>query len=112
MVVLVEEDSMENSQKLSFEILSNVGEAKSCFIEAMAKARVGDFEGAQSLIEEGEGHYLEGHRSHMQMVQLEGSEDKAINLLIAHAEDQMMATDTIKIITNEMIEVYKLIHTK
>ena len=103
---------MDNLQKLSFEMLSSVGEAKSCFIESMAKARINDFESANTLYEEGEGYYLDGHRSHMQMIQSAGSEEKGINLLIAHAEDQMMATDTMKIVSKEMIEVYKLIYTK
>lgn len=103
---------MEDLQKISFEMLSNVGEAKSCYIEAMAAARAKDFKKATDLITEGEGHYLEGHRSHMKMVNMAGSEGKAINLLIAHAEDQMMATDTVKIVANEMIEVYRLIHSK
>ena len=103
---------MEDLEKLSFLMLSNVGEAKSCFIDAMSIARTGKFEEAAKMIEEGEEHFREGHRSHMQMVQTAGSGQKPINLLIAHAEDQMMATDTIKIVANEMIEVYKLIHSK
>lgn len=103
---------MEGLQKLSFEMLSNVGEAKSCYIEAMSTARVGDFDEAAKLIEEGESHFLNGHRAHMQMIQTAGSEESTINLLIAHAEDQMMATDTIKIVAKEMIEVYKLILNK
>lgn len=103
---------MEGLQKLSFQILSNVGEAKSFYIEAMSTARAGDFDKAVALIEEGEGHFLEGHRAHMKMIQTAGSEEQPINLLIAHAEDQMMATDTIKIVANEMIEVYRLIHSK
>ncbi len=45
---------MDNLQKLSFEMLSSVGEAKSCFIESMAKARINDFESANTLYEEGE----------------------------------------------------------
>lgn len=103
---------MKGLQELSFQILSNVGEAKSCYIESMEIARDGDFVAAVEKIVEGEKHFLEGHRAHMQMVQSAGSEEKPINLLIAHAEDQMMATDTIKIVAKEMIEVYKLIHSK
>lgn len=103
---------MKELQKLSFEMLSNVGEAKSCYIEAMAIARKGDFDKAVSLIAEGEEHFIEGHRAHMKMIQTTGSEEKSINLLIAHAEDQMMATDTVKIVANEMIEVYKMILSK
>lgn len=103
---------MEGLQKISFEMLSNVGEAKSLYIEAMREARKGSFDEADAKIEEGEKYFVEGHKAHMKMVQSAGSEEKPINLLIAHAEDQMMATDTVKIVAVEMIEVYKLIHTK
>ncbi|NLC54457.1 MAG: PTS lactose/cellobiose transporter subunit IIA [Erysipelothrix sp.] len=103
---------MEGLQQLSFEMLSNVGLAKDCFVKAMQVARVGKFDEATDLIKEGEGHFIEGHRAHMQMIQSTQGEETAINLLIAHAEDQLMATDTIKIVTKEMIEVYKLIHNK
>lgn len=103
---------MKDIQELSFQILSNVGEAKSCYIEAMETSRDGDFIAAVDKIVEGEKHFLEGHRAHMQMLQSVGSEETPINLLIAHAEDQMMATDTVKIVAKEMIEVYKLIHSK
>lgn len=100
---------MNQIEELSYQMLSNIGEAKSCFIEAMAAARVNEINKAKSLIKEGEDHFTEGHKAHMRMTQLT---DVYINLMVAHAEDQLMATDTIKIVAKEMIEVYKLIHSK
>lgn len=100
---------MNQIEDLSYQMLSNIGEAKSCFVEAMAAARENDIDKANQLIIEGEEHFTEGYKAHMRMTQLT---DVYINLMVAHAEDQMMATDTVKIVAKEMIEVYKLIHSK
>lgn len=100
---------MNKVEELSYQMLSNVGTAKSCYVEAMAAARVFEIDKARNLIKEGEQHFIEGHKAHMRMIQL--TED-SISLIVAHAEDQLMAADTIKIVAKEMIEVYNLIHSK
>ena len=44
---------MEGLELACFEIISNVGTAKSCYINAIHKAKEGDYEEAKKLIEEG-----------------------------------------------------------
>lgn len=102
---------MENIQQLSYDMLSNVGEAKSYFIEAMKLARQGNFVEAEQSLVKGEEFFLEGHKAHMKMIE-EHKAETGISLVVAHAEDQLMATDTIKIMAAEIIEVYKAILKK
>ncbi|MEI4771973.1 PTS lactose/cellobiose transporter subunit IIA [Psychrobacillus sp. FJAT-51614] len=99
---------MENNELVCFQIISTVGTAKSMYLEAIQEAKKGEFEKAVSLIEEGNKVYAEGHHIHVKLIQQEAVGEKTeIDLLLLHAEDQMMSTETVKIMAEEFIEVYK-----
>lgn len=73
-------------------------------------AKEGDFERAEQLMAEGEEQFVEGHRVHAQLIQKEASgEATAVNLLLIHAEDQMMSAEVLKIIAAELIDIHKRI---
>lgn len=99
---------MDGMELLSFQMISFNGSARSCFIEAIYAAKKGDFVRAESLMEEGEAQFIEGHRVHAQLIQQEAQEGSiAVNLLLVHAEDQMMSAEVMKIMATEMIDIYK-----
>ncbi|AMC93117.1 PTS cellobiose transporter subunit IIA [Erysipelothrix larvae] len=99
---------MEGIELLSFQMISFNGSARSCFVEAIAAAKEGDFERAEQLMNEGEEQFVEGHRVHAQLIQQEASEGKTdINLLLIHAEDQMMSAELMKIVAAELIDIHK-----
>ena len=51
---------------------------------------------------------MEGHRAHASLIQKEAEgEQTAFSLLLMHAEDQLMTTETLKIITEEFIDIYQ-----
>mgnify|MGYP001157833089 CR=1 FL=1 len=101
---------MEGIELLSFQMISFNGSARSCFIEAIAAAKEGDFDRAESLMAEGEEQFIEGHRVHAQLIQQEAQEGNTeINLLLVHAEDQMMSAEILKILSAELIEIHKRI---
>ena len=54
-----------------FQIISNVGAARSSYIEGIQKAKAGDFEGARKCIEEGQKLFLVGHEAHFELIQKE-----------------------------------------
>ena len=94
-----------------FEIISNVGTAKSCYINAIHKAKEGDYEEAKKLIEEGNKMYAEGHKAHVEMIQKEASgESVETCLLLIHAEDQMMSAETFQVLAGEFIDLCKMIN--
>ncbi len=98
---------MEDLKVVSFKIISNVGAAKSLYIEALIHAKAYNFELAKKSIEEGDEYFLQGHKAHASLIQKEASGDKLeMNLLLVHAEDQLMSAETIKILSNEFIDVY------
>lgn len=101
---------MDGLELTCFQIISNVGGARSCFIDAIQHAKNGDYDKAQESIAEGEKYFTEGHHAHAQLIQSEANgELEGITLLLLHAEDQLMSAEGFKILAGEFIDVYKKI---
>ncbi len=96
--------TLEDMQNVSFQIIAQVGSAKSCYVEAMRCARENDFKKARELISEGDKLYSEAHGFHHDLVQKEASGIQLpFSMMIIHAEDQLLNTETIKIMAEEII---------
>lgn len=92
----------------SFEIISNVGSARSYYIEAIAFAKKYDFDSAEKSIANGVEAFNAGHKAHSDLVSREASGEKTpFSLILMHAEDQLMSAESFKIIATEFIELYK-----
>lgn len=101
---------MEELEMTCFEMISAVGSARSSYIEAIHAAKVGDYDKANQLIEEGNDSFLEGHKVHLQLIQNEASGKKnEMSLLLVHSEDQLMSAEGFKILALELIDIYKRI---
>ncbi len=101
---------MESLEMMCFQIISSVGAARSTYIEAIQKAKSGDFEGAEACIKNGQEEFLKGHKAHLELTQKEAKgEQVGGSLILIHAEDQLMSAEGFKIIAEEMIEAYKRI---
>ncbi len=101
---------MEPNELISFQIISAVGTARSYYIEAIQVAKTGDFKHADQLISEGDEFFIEGHQAHFELIQQEaGGDSLVMNLLLTHAEDQLMSAEAFKIIAKEFIDLYKTI---
>lgn len=99
---------MEGNELISFQIISAVGTARSMYVEAIQEAKKGNIEGAVELINEGSKIFIEGHHAHASLIQKEASGEKTeFSLILMHAEDQLMTTETLKIVAEEFIEIYR-----
>lgn len=102
---------MVNIEKISASamgVITYSGMAKSCYMEALALAKEGKFDEADKKLEEGAEHFVEAHNGHMDVLQEEvNTEEPQISLLMTHAEDQLMAAETLKIVIVELIELYR-----
>ena len=97
---------MDNLELVSFQLISNVGEARSALFEAMRAAREECFEEADKLVRDAEDSLIKAHESHSSLIMQEASGDKVqISLLLMHAEDQLMSEETIKIMAKEVIKL-------
>ena len=101
---------MEGMELIAFEIISNVGTAKSLVVEALREVRSGNYANGEERLAEAAKYLTEGHHAHASLIQKEAAGDKVdFSLIIMHAEDQMMSTETIKLLAEEMIEMYKVL---
>ncbi|MDQ0361114.1 PTS lactose/cellobiose transporter subunit IIA [Breznakia pachnodae] len=99
---------MEGLELICFEIISNVGMARSCFINSIQEAQNGDFTKAEQLIEDGCELFIKGHHSHAKLIQEEANGMlERISLLLIHAEDQLMSAESFKILANELVKICK-----
>ena len=101
---------MEKLEEICFEIISSVGSARSCYVEAIQKAKAKDFERAELLMKEGVDFFKLGHQVHRSLIEKEvNGEPVNFSLILMHAEDQLMSADGFKIIAEEMIDLYKVV---
>jgi PTS system cellobiose-specific IIA component len=107
-------EDMTDQQMVCFQIVAAVGAAKSCYIDAIGKAKDGDYDAAAKLVEEGNANYLEGHNAHTTMIQKDasGEEPAQFQLILLHAEDQMMAAETFRVVAEDLIDVYRKLNDK
>lgn len=98
---------MTKAEEVSFKIISNVGEATSCYIEAMNLAKEGKIDEARAKVEEGGKVFIEGHKAHMELLTEECSGNPTeVGLLLVHAEDQLSKAEILEIMANQLIDSY------
>lgn len=98
-------------ESIAFQLISNVGTAKSLVMEALYETKKGNFNQADEKLKESKKYFTEAHKVHSSLIQKEAAGEKIeINLLIAHAEDQLMSTETMTELVKELIEIYQLIN--
>lgn len=102
-------DDMNELQMVCFEIISYVGTAKSNYVNAIAKAKEGDFEAAEELIKQGDEAYNGGHDVHMKLLQADaaGERNGEAPLILLHAEDQMAGAEMAKLMALNLIDTYR-----
>lgn len=101
---------MEEMELCCFELITNVGDARSSFIQSISAAKQGNFAEAEKLIEAGEKSFIKGHKVHGDLIQKAAAGDEIpFSLILMHAEDQMMSSESFKILAGEFLDLYKKI---
>ena len=63
---------------------------------------------SEELIKEGDAIYIKGHEAHASLIQQEArGESVAVNMLLMHAEDQLMAAENFKAFAQQQIVIFK-----
>lgn len=103
---------MDNIEKTSFQIISLAGSAKSNMIGAIREAKKYNFKKAEEFMELSDEDLKEAQKVHFEMIKeesnnlLEGKKS-ILNLILAHAEDQLMTTQFFEATALEFIDMYK-----
>ena len=99
--------SMEGTELVASRIIASVGTARSNYIGAIDVASQGDFEEAERLIAEGKAIFLEGHKAHTDLLAIMAKEEIVMDLLLTHAEDQLMSAEAFGILAEKFVDLYK-----
>ena len=102
----MKEEKKIDLEEMALEIITNVGTARSMYVEAVEAAKAGNFEEAHNLVAEGEKIFVNGHHAHADLVNAKiGVEELQYLFLVMHAEDQLMSAETLKIVCDELIDM-------
>ncbi len=102
-----------------FEIITEVGSARSLYIEAIQAAREKEIDQAKELIREGQAAFHKGHHIHADLIREVSGEDHVPVfqkderiMLLAHAEDQLMSAEAFGILAEEFLALYQAMNDK
>lgn len=100
---------IEQMQKVAFQIIAEVGTAKSMYMEAIRIAKEeADFDGARQLLVEGQELATSAHTHHFELVQQEAKgEQLPFSIMLVHAEDQLLTAEVVKTLAEEVIYLHQ-----
>ncbi len=99
---------MEGTELVAFNIIASVGTARSCYINAIDAAAEGNFEEAEQSIKEGQEAFTAGHDAHAGLlVGVAQGNAVTMDLLLTHAEDQLMSAEAFGILAERFVTLYK-----
>lgn len=102
---------MEDMEMTAFQIIAAVGTARSKYIEAIDLASEGKFDEARAAIKEGEEAFNGGHAAHGQLLtKFANGELPPMDILMTHAEDQLMSAEAFGILAGKFITLYEKIN--
>ena len=83
---------MEGLELICFKIIASVGEARNSLLNAYRHAKRKNVEEAKKCMQEAEEFFNKAHQAHAELITQEASgENISVNLLLVHAEDQLMS---------------------
>jgi len=99
---------MEGLELAAFQIIAAVGTARSLYIEAIDLASEGKFDEARAKVKEGEEAFNGGHQAHGELLtKFANGELPPMDILMTHAEDQLMSAEAFGILANKFITLYE-----
>ena len=98
----------EEIQNISFQLISYAGDACSCFMQAVTKAKEGKCEEADELLSSGNEQLVKAHKAQTDLLVTEAQgNDLEFSVLLIHAQDHLMTTIMYERIAKEFISLYK-----
>ena len=105
--------TLEQLSEVAFQIITYAGEAKSEAMLAIYEAKAKNFDQAQEKITLANQAINQASHQHFELIQAEAQGSKIeIPLLLMHAEDQLLTTQTLILLAQEMVDLYKNIGAK
>ena len=100
-------DNKIDWEKVSFEIISESGSAKSEAMEALQLAKENRFEEADKKMQKANQLIGQASHKHFDIIKLEAQGKQLdFKVLFIHAEDQLLTTQTLILLVKELIELH------
>lgn len=98
-------------EKISFGIITNAGMAKSEAMEAIFAAKEKDFTTAKEKMKTANETIAKASHLHFEVIQKEAQgEQLPFKVLFLHAEDQLLSTQTLILLAQEIIDLHHKIN--
>ena len=102
------EEIRNKLEELDCQIIAAVGTARSMYVEALNQAKEGKFEEARATVAEADKLFAQGHDFHHDILAMQGQGvEIPFDLMLVHAEDQMMSAECFKLVALELMEIYE-----
>jgi len=97
-------------EDIIFSIISYGGDAKALAYEAIEASDQGDFEKAQSLLDEADASLKVAHNTQTELLTAEvNGDNKEVSLLLVHAQDHLMTAIEVRSLAERFIAINKRI---
>lgn len=98
----------KEANMIGFEIVAHAGEARSSLLEAIEAAENGEFEKAESLVNEADESIKDAHNTQTTMLSQEAAgEEVEVGFIMVHGQDHLMTTLLLRDIVRHLIKLYK-----
>lgn len=89
-------------------MIANGGEAKSLAMQAISQARVGKFKEAEESLKLSDKALIKSHQAHTTLLFHDAEhQDLKVSILMVHAADHLSSAETVRILAEDMIELYR-----
>lgn len=98
---------MKKLEEIAMMIITNSGVSKSFTMEALDKAKEKDYEAVEELFKKAEEALRLASQEHFKALKEDMEKGIDVNILMLHAEDQMMSSETILTLSKKIVELTK-----
>lgn len=99
-------NKVEKISEIAMQVITYAGLAKSKYLEGLSLYGQKDMDAFVKSMDEGDESFNLAHEAHFDILQDEMNlGEPQITMLLAHAEDQLMAAETIKTLINAMVKL-------
>lgn len=103
--------NQEISLEIAMQLIMYGGEAKSCAMEAIAAAKKGQIDLAQTRLTEAQKALLSAHHAQTELLTKEAQGHQTdLSLFLVHGQDHLMTSMTFVDLAKEIVELYQKIN--
>jgi Phosphotransferase system cellobiose-specific component IIA len=99
---------MDGIEEIAFEVINYAGEAKTLLMEAIAESEQNKFGSIDEKMKRANECLKRGEQAHFKVITEEArSQDVKVTMLLLHAEDLLISTETVRDLALQIIRINK-----